>query len=420
MARDHEPDLVIGSGELRTVSPTRFEYTLTGAPEDPGYVLQQLYRQREDRYDGLLRFRLVLEDQEGVEYAGGWTVPRVEPGADAWTFEGATESLIGDGYTAATPTGSTEVRFQIPKDHRASLSLARFVSTRPEGGRASSEYDLEVMGETVSFAFDVQASVLTITTPGSDIFPLTYTENWLGEPLRILFGQLVYPRLVARTRPEGDATLFVRPSPSWSGDSDWTALWPGQHDGADKARFWTLYSALLAHVATARTGGHPNFEANAITHFHEEIIQAARGSRWVWALTLASSIEGLVTMLYPRGSQRDDVDHEAGVALICHIRAWPGSPALKEAASRSVQRAAEVTVAVAMRALIVDRVITRDQMRAWQKIRNAVMHGNLVSPYSSQEDDETLVALADLMRALICRIVGVTPPSEALENVSTS
>jgi hypothetical protein len=37
------------------------------------------------------------------------------------------------------------------------------------------------------------------------------------------------------------------------------------------------------------------------------------------------------------------------------------------------------------------------------------MHGNLVSPYSSQEDDETLVALADLMRALIRRIVGVGP-----------
>ena len=74
-----------------------------------------------------------------------------------------------------------------------------------------------------------------------------------------------------------------------------------------------------------------------------------------------------------------------------------------------MQITAEVTTAVAMRTLVADASITRNQVKAWQKVRHAVMHGNLVSPYSSQEDDETLVALADLMRALIRRIVGVAP-----------
>jgi hypothetical protein len=34
------------------------------------------------------------------------------------------------------------------------------------------------------------------------------------------------------------------------------------------------------------------------------------------------------------------------------------------------------------------------------KVRNRVMHGELVSPYSSEEDDQILVDLADLLRAL--------------------
>jgi hypothetical protein len=186
-------------------------------------------------------------------------------------------------------------------------------------------------------------------------------------------------------------------------------LWIDETAGWDKAGFWTLYAALLTHVASARTGDGRNFEANPVTHFHEEVIQASRGSRWVWAMTLASSIEGLVSMLYSRGTRREDADLDANTQLICHIRAWSGDHALKEAAIRAVQRTAEITTAVAMRALVADAAITRDQVKAWQKVRHAVMHGNLVSPYSSQEDDETLVALADLMRALIRRIVGVGP-----------
>lgn len=409
MARDHEPDLVAGSGELRVVTSNRFEFTLIGEPENPAYVFEQMRRQKADRYDGLSRFRLVLEDDDGTEYAGGWTVPSFRTGDGAWTFEGETESFMGGGRSELTPTGSTEVRFLIPTRHHAAQMLAHFVTTPRDRLPPEPRFDLEVMGQTVTFRFDRAMSMLTISTPASESLPLTYTENWLGEPLRILFGQLVFPRMVARVQSDGHAMLAVRPSPPWTRDSDWTALWIDGTAGWDKAGFWTLYAALLTHVASARTGDGRNFEANPVTHFHEEVIQAARGSRWVWAMTLASSIEGLVSMLYSRGTRREDADLDANTQLICHIRAWSGDHALKEAAIRAVQRTAEVTTAVAMRALVADAAITRDQVKAWQKVRHAVMHGNLVSPYSSQEDDETLIALADLMRALIRRIVGVGP-----------
>jgi len=409
MARDHEPDLVVGSGELRVVANNRFEFTLIGKPESPPYVFEQMRRQREDRYDGLSRFRLVLEDDDGTEYAGGWTVPTFRTGEGGWTFEGETDSIMGGGRSEPTRTGSTEVRYLIPTRHHAAQLLGQFVTTPRDGMPPEPRFDLEVMGQTVAFSFDRTSSMLTISTPASESLPLTYTENWLGEPLRILFGQLVFPRLVARVRSNGEAMLAVRPSPPWTRDSDWTALWIDENAGWDKEGFWSVYAALLTHVASARTEHGRNFESNPVTHFHEEVIQAARGSRWVWAMTLASSIEGLVSMLYPRGARREDADLEANTELICHIRAWSGDHALKETAIRAVQRTAELTTAVAMRALVAEGAITRDQVKAWQKVRHAVMHGNLVSPYSSREDDETLVQLADLMRALIRRIIDVRP-----------
>lgn len=39
-------------------------------------------------------------------------------------------------------------------------------------------------------------------------------------------------------------------------------------------------------------------------------------------------------------------------------------------------------------------------MKSWIKTRNSVMHGKLVSPYSSLEDDQIILDLAELLRTL--------------------
>ncbi|MDX5053305.1 hypothetical protein, partial [Streptococcus suis] len=82
--------------------------------------------------------------------------------------------------------------------------------------------------------------------------------------------------------------LGVRESPAWTSDSTWTALWSGDDRLTNDADFFDLYAGLLTLVA--REGG---WESHTITTFYEEVIQSAQGSRWVMALTLASSIEGL-------------------------------------------------------------------------------------------------------------------------------
>lgn len=46
IGRDFAPPMVVGAGEVRLPSLSRFEYTLTGLPDDPDYVLEALRAQR--------------------------------------------------------------------------------------------------------------------------------------------------------------------------------------------------------------------------------------------------------------------------------------------------------------------------------------------------------------------------------------
>jgi hypothetical protein len=269
---------------------------------------------------------------------------------------------------------------------------------------------------TIRFDFDSAAGLLRITTDGSDLLPLTYTENWLGEPLRILFGQLIYPRLVARNFSRGGAMISVRPSRSWRRVSDWAALWQGDEALVAKDEFWGLYGELLTVIAKAR-----DFEAHKITNFYEEVIQAANASRWVWALTFASSIEGLVKLLTPKGAKRADANPADIQSIIGHINDWSGTDGrIRQAAVNAVHRTAEPTARFILTELKKLGLITDFQIKAWEKMRNAVMHGSLVSVYSSEEDDALLLALAALMRALTRVVVTGTPPALALVLAATN
>jgi hypothetical protein len=91
---DHEPPIVVGSGEIEMISPTSFAFTLEGLPADIAYAFAQLNRMRENPYDGSARLGLLGVDSEGVEWNGGYTVPLVDTAQRAWRFTGEIRSLI--------------------------------------------------------------------------------------------------------------------------------------------------------------------------------------------------------------------------------------------------------------------------------------------------------------------------------------
>jgi hypothetical protein len=148
-----------------------------------------------------------------------------------------------------------------------------------------------------------------------------------------------------------------------------------------------------------------NFEAHKITQLYEQVIQAARGTRWIWAMSFGSCIEGLAKMLEPPGRDRPDANADAVTDLVKHINAWRGDDRLKKTAVDAVRRASKTTTIVGLRQLVAIGAINAMQLKAWEDIRHFVMHGNLISPYSSEDEDNKLLTLAEMMHALTQEIL---------------
>jgi hypothetical protein len=166
-------------------------------------------------------------------------------------------------------------------------------------------------------------------------------------------------------------------------------------------------------VANARdANGHPNYEAHKVTRLYEEIVQAEQGSRWVWVLTFASSIEGMVRMLIRKDVEPSDSEADAIAALVRHIQAGPEPVRLKAIAINAVHRTAAITPIRALRELKSCGVIMGVQLKAWEDVRDAVMHGSLISPYSSADFDAKLLTLASLLHTLTREILrrAMLPP----------
>lgn len=404
LAGDHQPPIVMGVGEIVVHSTTSFRYRLQGVPEDVAHVLRTLNRIRADPYDGRLRERLEVRTEDDTRLHCGWTIPNMEPG-DAgvdWIFTGNFDALTlhDDGPAPLY----TDVAYLLPKHHRTRIVLRRFFPAPDTHGQ--SIHRMAILGTEVVFTLNDDADLLLIHAPGNGRLLVTLTENWLGEPLRILFGQLIYPRFVARGT--GSQVMnWVRPSPDWSRHADACALWQGDNALIDRNEFWDCYARLLAYVASAG-----DFEANTITDFYVEVIQAASGSRWVWALTYASAAEGLVNLIFPRGFRRSGLDaveiaklEEQVNKFKAYLDLWAGDARLKDPAKDAASRMLETSAAIGLRQLRDEGWVTSDQYKAWSKLRNNVMHGTLVSPYSNAEDDKLLLDLSDLLHALTRRII---------------
>jgi hypothetical protein len=408
IGRDFEPPIVTGTGEVRAPSPSEFTFTLRGKPEDARYASAAFHWQQANPYDALARFRLVGVDSQGVEWSLGWTVPaRIEKGESQWVLTGRLDQLsphdIGDSVSKES---TTEVIYLVPPEHPAAYIAKQLMLASRGNDDPLYEHVMEALGSKICFIYEPSSSALSITASHSSDLPPTRTEGWLGEPLRILFGQLISPRLIARNLGDGTSIMFVLPCHHRVIPAGWAALWMDEDASAtDKAQFWARYTQLLTLVAKSDDLERRGFQPHKVTRLYDEVIQAALGSRWVWALTLASSIEGLAKMLIPKGATPPQAEMDAIGKLVAHINVFPDEARLKQIACSAVHRTAETTTIRTLRELTAANAVTVEQVKAWDKIRNSVMHGSLVSPYSSEEEDAQLLALAALMRALTREIL---------------
>ncbi len=401
VGRDHDQPILVGSGLFRIADEGDFEFEMTGTAPDLGHSLSWLTKVRENQYNPELRCRLMFETEDGLHFNGGWIEPYVQPieggQPGQMSCRGVCDSLIVSGLCSIASRPSITVRIAIPHARRSFYALHHF---------AGAPQNLDLLGTRIRFEFDSESGILSVTAATSDSLQIPYAENWLAEPFRIMLGELIYPKLVHRDFGNGSATVSLRDFDDGRRLPHWIGLWRRKAYLADRTAFWEMYSQLLVRIASTRdSGGNPCFEANLITRHFEEIIHAASGSRRVWVLTIASTIEALALELFPRRSKDTTANEKAINELAAHIDKWSGDIDLKATAIRAVKGKADMTIAKGLRHLAKGGRVSDAGVKAWDHVRNRVMHGSLVSIYSDKEEDDRILAMIELVHELTDEIL---------------
>lgn len=375
---------------MQTLSDLSYKFQASSI--DTRALMDTMRYQRENSYDASARMRLEGTDLDGVEWSCGYTIPNRTNLAEG-RFEGRLESLICDDESEGIArTSCTELVYSVDRHHPLALSMS-----------AHRDKKIEMLGSNITFSFDQKSHCVIVTASHSEQLPPTYTERWLVEPFRVLFGQPVMPRLYARNF--GDRSMVCASTVPQVKNAVWSAFW---HWGDDPkwGNFFEWYARLLNLIALARDDrGRPNFAPHPITSFYDELGQVALASRWVMALTLASASEGLTKLLRPVkpvASKDKQADKEQKAALVKIIETATAPDRLKGTAIKAVQNFSfeNETTKNDLRKLKEKTAITPSQFSAWNEIRNSVMHGTLMSPFSQEEEDQKLGDLVELVHAL--------------------
>jgi hypothetical protein len=124
-------------------------------------------------------------------------------------------------------------------------------------------------------------------------------------------------------------------------------------------------------------------------------------------MTLASAAEGLARLLMSPTERKPEFSKTDVKGIKETIEAWQGNEELKKRVLGWFSFFGERSVPKYLRDLVGRGVLTTDNERDWSAVRNAVMHGTLVSPWPTQEEDKRIRSLVDLVHHLTRELVRV-------------
>jgi hypothetical protein len=126
-------------------------------------------------------------------------------------------------------------------------------------------------------------------------------------------------------------------------------------------------------------------------------------------MRFASSVEAMVKRIGERSVPLTPVELQAVGELKAYLDGSCAPDRIVKRLKTSLESLPSLSTANAMRRLADDGIIRKADVETWNKIRNRVMHGELVSPYSSERDDKNLLELArlfhDLTREVVRRVL---------------
>lgn len=407
VGRDGQPPVLTGVGAIRWDQPTAPRFTMTVLDDSGGEglrILRSDYKVTNPRVDGIV---LEAVDNQGTEWNCGWIAPDLDITSRVPVITGSLENIMALAVGPAVNSESTvELYFdpapRVPlKEWRAmTITLGEeVVAVKREAGRQR----LELLGSNIEIARDEWTEGLWVVASTSPALPHPYLEGWLCEPLRVLCGQLIYPRLIARNTGDGRShvslqrTCSLRPNVGGLRASfEWHNAEP----------FWAFYTQCLAFLAAHRDDeGSPKFGANHLSRFHEEVVQAAGSSEWVLALATSSAIEGMCKLAAGKAGLPREVGEREVEEMRAYIQAATCSDELKKRLGSALGYVGQPSVGSFLRALVEKGVITRAHRDAWTRVRHRVAHGGLDATRSPSDDHDNLRLLVELLNTLTHHVV---------------
>ncbi len=124
-------------------------------------------------------------------------------------------------------------------------------------------------------------------------------------------------------------------------------------------------------------------------------------------MTLASTVEGIVKLMYSQDERKAGWPESDLEALKEHVAAWQGDNSLRDVATNLLNGLKTTSIRKTPRSMVDQQLITKEQVDAWSRIRNASMHGEMVLPWSDEEQEGRIRNLIELThgvsRAYIAR-----------------
>jgi hypothetical protein len=405
LGHDHEPPVFTGPGHIEIGVDTRMHFVMHGTPRDGADAFRKIVQAQKNPYSGRDQFRMTAAGYDGTDWAGGWTTLRIgEESGNVWRLSGPIRSLHTDvsGFGVAEKSG-VELVYDQPLRLPIPMNMVKTVQRGDKQvlwSRSSGTQTIEVLEAAVEFFHSAEHKHIWAVADTSPTFPHPHLENWLSEPLNLLLGEVVYPRLKARNFGDGTAFISLHSTSRQSADSIVASILR-EDPVMTGERFWNLYRDILTVVATARdSSGHRNFEAHPLTQYYWEIIQATKGSNWVLCMTLASTVEGIVKMMFSEAERKSDWAKSEVDGLRRVIKDWQGDSNLRSAVLGYLNGFKTKGIAKTLKSLVNEGVVTADQVEAWSKIRNSSMHGDMVMPWSDEEQDARIGNLIELTHRL--------------------
>jgi len=419
-------DFAQGKAKIRTAVDNRYEIEMTATTFDLSHLLIALNGPKNHPLDSREWPKLRGRDQAGrrwVATLGNADIASefVEGTERTLRITATSENLSGlfssnNADFTPNPAARVEMVFDLSK-HQWLADAVGSLTERPTV--------IETPLTTIWFEYDYNTNLLRASALYTSDCQQPYLDSWVFEPLLILLGTTIEPVIAVRVPSSSDweTQIYLQPGNAAvdkQGDIS-TGLWGLSDHPNNSGLFWDWYKSLFLYLARRRDkAGHKTYDIMDLTWYHRQVQVASFSTLWLRSAAYSAVIEGLAQIAVPEQQVELDEDMETALSicednleeLIEQLRdnvAPATVDRVHKSLSNSFSRFRSLSTRGRLLSLIDEGVLKKSHERAWLKVRNKVLHGNLGQPYSTPKGNQDTALMMDCVARLTFKIVGIDP-----------